>query len=266
MKDNESNNTGSVNPDSNEPRGAQSISRAIKLLYAVGRHNENGIRLSVLAREEKLTVSTVKRILSSLANEGFISYDPVTMRYRLGFGLYSLGQSALQYAITDQLRPVMEKIAAQTEDSVFLLIHTGLDTLCIERIEGKYPIRASTVKVGTRRPIGTGAASIAMLAEMPADRAKKLINANRKRYESFDNITIERVERLVNEAQERGYAVFDRHTKMIFTAVALPILKDEGDPVAAIGVSAIHKRMTAERQKQIIAIMHNELSDTQLVF
>lgn len=241
------------------PRGVQSVARAVQLLYAVGRHNESGIRLSDLARSEGLHVATAKRILSVLVKEKLIFHDPVSKHYRLGYGIYSLGQSAIQYTIMDQLRTVLEKIAFKTEDSVFLIIPSGLDTICIEHIVGPYPIRASTVTVGTRRPIGIGAAGLAMLAKMPAARVRQLISANRERYRTFEGLTAEKIEAMVEETRQRGYAVFDRRAGRIYTAVGLPVLNDKNEPVAGIGVSAIHSRITAERRKKIVAVMKAEL-------
>lgn len=248
------------------PRGTQSIYKAARLLYAVGRHDENGIRLSQIARELGLHVATAKRIMTVLAEEHLLSYDPLTKLYRLGYGLYSLAQHGHQFDLADQLRDTLVKIAVETGDSVFLIIRNGLDVVCIEHISGNYPIRASTMTVGTRRPMGIGASSIAMLAKMPAKQANRIISANHERYREFGNLTDEKIKRLVQDAGERGYAVFDRRAGMIFTAVGLAVINRRNEIVAGLGVSAIHSRMNAERRESVVTVMRAALEEVHYGF
>ena len=120
-------------------RGAQTIGRAIGLLRDVARHNERGARLSELSRDAGLNLSTTHRLLAVLAAEGLITHDASSKRYHLGIELYHLGSAAYQYTVRERFRATLEKIAHETGDTVFLLIRSGDDALCIDRVEGSYP-------------------------------------------------------------------------------------------------------------------------------
>jgi DNA-binding IclR family transcriptional regulator len=56
-------------------------------------------------------------------------------------------------------------------DTVFLIIRSGNDCMCVDRIEDRYPIRALTIDGGVSRPLGIGAGS---LARMTRNRQKRV--------------------------------------------------------------------------------------------
>jgi DNA-binding IclR family transcriptional regulator len=148
-------------------QGTKSVSRAISLLRAVARYNEDGAHLSTLARNVDLHVVTARRLLSVLAVEGLVSFDPQTKLYKIGIALYHIGSAAKQFEIREKLRSTLEKIADETEDTVFLFVRRSNDAVCIDRIEGRYPIRALSVDVGMSRPLGIGASGLALIAFLP---------------------------------------------------------------------------------------------------
>ena len=185
--------------------GAQSLQRAIGLLRAVARRNDSGARLSILARDLALHPATARRLLSVLTAEGLLSFDPISKIYRLGIALYHLGSSAKQFAIREQFRRTPEKIAEETEDTVFLIIPSGNDCICVDRIEGRYPIRALTIDVGVNRPLGIGAGSLALIAFLPREDFEAVVSANAKRYKMFNNLTADIIRELAQKSQKRGY-------------------------------------------------------------
>ena len=163
-----------TDPDS--PKGAQSIQRAIILLWYIAKRNERGVTLSQIAKQSGMNVATVHRILSALTQEGLITRDLVSKRYHLDFGLSLLGDAAHQYSIRNQFRTLLEHIAEETGNTVFLLIRSGSDVLCIDRVDGKFPIRTVPIDVGVRRPLGIGAGSLALIAFLPDDQFSNELN------------------------------------------------------------------------------------------
>ena len=83
------------------------------------------------------------------------------------------------------------------------------DTVCIDRKAGDYPIKVFTVEVGTRRPLGVGAGSIAVLASMPDDDAVKVIEALKKPLQTFPEALRRGILPSVRAARKAGYAVSD---------------------------------------------------------
>lgn len=233
------------------PKGAQSIHRAMLMLKAVARYNDQGANLSKLARNTGLHTATAHRILSVLASEDLITHDPVTKLYHLGLELYRLGHSAHQYTVRDSFRVAMERIANRTQDTVFLLVRSGNDVLCIDVVQGKYPVRTVVVDVGARRPLGIGAGSLALIAFLPEEEFEEVVEANTPRYPHYRNLTADDIRAMAAKAREAGYVLSDGLFHEDAVSVGVPVISEKGQVVAAITVSAIRPRMDLARQQEI---------------
>jgi DNA-binding IclR family transcriptional regulator len=240
--------------------GAQAIKRAITLLRAVAAANERGARASVLAAEMGLSVATAHRILSVLAEEGLLTHDPYSKLYHLGMELFVLGAAAQQFSIRDRLRPVLDEVARDTEDTVFLLIRSGNDAVCIDRVEGSFPIRTLTLDIGARRPLGIGAGGLALLAYLPDEQVAAVLAANAARYASYAGFGVEDIRRAVAETRELGYAPNSGLLRPNVIAVGVPVPDSSGRIAAAISVAAIPERLPAERREQIAETIVHHIS------
>lgn len=241
-------------------RGVQSIHRAIGLLRMVVANNERGISLARLARESDLHVATARRMLGALLDEGMLSYNPVSKRYHLGVDLYYFGAAAHQFQIRDRYRHILERIAQQTEDTVFLLIRSGNNALVVDRVEGAFPIRTLTHEVGHMTPLGIGAGSTVLLATLPDKQCKAAIQANQRRYSQYKNFTSKDVWEAVERCRELGYS----ETGGVFipeaVAIGRPVRDANGEAEAAISVAAISQRMGAERREWVAGVIKEEIS------
>lgn len=237
-------------PSSSNIEGSQSIVRALKLIRSVAKHNDRGITLSKIASETGLHVATTHRILSVLVSEGILASNPKSKCYHLGMEVYLLADTARQFFIRDQFRSVLEQIAKETEDTVFLLIRSGNDVLCIDRMEGKFPIRMMTIDVGVRKPLGIGAGSVSLIAFLPDEEFEKVLAVNANRYAQF-KITVERIKCMGISSRRLGYVVSENLFHEGVTSIGVPIINSQGEIVAAITVSTISQRMPAKRREGI---------------
>ncbi|MBW1696777.1 MAG: IclR family transcriptional regulator [Deltaproteobacteria bacterium] len=233
------------------PAGAQSIKRAVTLLRIVASYNEQGARLSDIARASDLHTSTAHRILAIFVAEGFITYDRVSRLYHLGIELYNLGKTAHQFFVRDRFRSIIERIGRETEDTVFLVIRSGNDALCIDRIEGTYPIRTIPVDIGSSRPLGIGAASLSLIAFLPPPEFEDVLSANASRYSQYRNLSVEDIRRLAMKSVKQGYVVSPGLFHENITSIGIPIFDGQSNVVASIAVSAISQRMTPKRRGYI---------------
>lgn len=89
-------------------------------------------------------------------------------RYFLGHLIFELGLAASSnFNLRDIRQSSLMRLADRTGDAVFLTIRSGYDTVCIDRKEGSFSIRALTLGVGTRRSLGVGAGGLALLMSLP---------------------------------------------------------------------------------------------------
>jgi DNA-binding IclR family transcriptional regulator len=237
--------------------GAQSIRRTIKILRYVAMYNERGVRLSKVAVGTELHVTTASRILSVLVEEGFVTHDPNTKLYNLGFEFHSLAKSTEFSRILNTYRTTLENIAQETSDATYLLVRSGYDTLCIDRVESAYSIRIH-FDVGRRLPIGVGASGVALLAFQSDSEVGTILSNNELRYARY-NMTIEIIRHLVGLARELGYARSEGHFLKGVTGVAAPIFNAKNECIASVTVAATSERMSNGRCDEIGQLLKSEI-------
>lgn len=155
-------------------QGIQVISRSADILRLLGRET-GGLSLGQIAAHVKLPRSTVQRIVAALTVEGFISTDKGYGGIRLGPEIQTLAQAAAIDA-RDRIRPIMQRIADETGETVDLAILDGARMLFIDQIVGSQRLRTVS-SIGESFPLTTTANGKAALAIMDTALATKLILA-----------------------------------------------------------------------------------------
>jgi DNA-binding IclR family transcriptional regulator len=244
---------------SKSEKGFQSIERAISILRAVAMRNGQGIRLSELAREVGLSITTVHRMLSALNKERFVSYNTTSKLYNLGIDLYYLGSASKRFFIIDKYHGVLKKIADWTGDTAYLFIHTENDSLCLDRFEGEYPIKVLTIEPGNSRPLGIGGGGLALLAFLPDDQVEDITSSNKQRYSDY-NRTVEDIKKLVAMARKLGFALSDGAMHPEVRAVGVPIFNHKREVVCSISVGALNHRLNRDRCLEIVKFIKSEIA------
>ena len=149
--------------------------------------------------------------------------------------------------------PVLAQIADETHDTVYLSERRGLEAVCSARALGDYPIKALTLDVGIRRPLGVGAGGLAILCALPPDEADEIVDANAARYAKLSTLEPAEVKAAVAEGRVRGWAFLD---SPVFTGTAAVGVALPGEhPVAALSVAAISSRLDEARRAEVGAAL-----------
>ena len=228
--------------------GIRSVSRAAALLYRISEHGEAGVRLGDLVRETGLSKATAHRILQSLVSLDLVDQPGSEPVYFPGFGLLSLASGAARrggYARTTAAQRA--DLARRTRDTVFLTMIDGTDSVCIGRDEGTFPIKALSLDVGARRPLGVGAGSLALLAAMEPAAREAILTANAARYAEY-GLEAAALRGAAASAARQGWALDDG--AVISGTVGLGMALPEG--VAALSVAAIAPRLTGSRRDEVL--------------
>jgi DNA-binding IclR family transcriptional regulator len=118
-------------------------------------------------------------------------------------------------------------------------------------------IQVLSIEVGARRPLGVSSAGVAILAAMPAQDARKIVAANEKRFEAY-RTDVASVLGQVTAARRLGYGMREiglvQGTKSISTWIKTP----DGQPAAAITVSAVRTRLGPRREHEVAEILLRE--------
>lgn len=235
---------------------SQSIGRAVEILRLVA-SSTDGKRLVDLQRETGLTKPTVHRILNALRGHGFIDQHEDSKRYTLGQEISMLGWSAghQAYDLRDICADNMVEVAQRTGDTSFLSVRSGYDVVCLDRQSGSYPVKAFTIDVGNRRPIGVGAGGVVLLASLSEEERKDAYVAVKGRLDQFPAIDLKAIRHAVDRALDCGYALSNGFVLAEVRGIGVPIRNIEGRTVAALSLAAIKDRITPERLPELLTVL-----------
>ena len=220
------------------------------LLKLVGNHHPQGVRLRDLITETGQDRSTVHRLLACLVEEGFLERAAPSKLYRLGMEAMQLGlMSAGMAPVVDRFRPVMQRVARQSGDTVFLIVRSGDHALCLHREEGPYPVKAFVVEPGSRRLLGASSVGMSILAnltdaEVLASYARHEAEYGRLRF------TADRLMRAVRDARKKGYSEAQDFRSDETNGVGCSFKLSRGS-FAGISIAAINSRMPPERRREL---------------
>ncbi|WP_234729315.1 IclR family transcriptional regulator [Acidocella facilis] len=129
---------------------------------------------------------------------------------------------------------------------------TGLDTLCVARRLGVFPIQVLMVDVGQRRPLGMSSAGLAMLARLQEVECEEILTQNEVRLRRL-GLSLPRVRELVATTQRRGHVIREHGlipgTKVVSVALEAP----GGKSLAAFTAAGIDRRMSQQHTAEIAA-------------
>jgi DNA-binding IclR family transcriptional regulator len=240
--------------------GPEQADSAILILRHVAEGGTDGRRVVEIAKEVGLHPATTNRLLIALASEGLVEQVKENRRYRMGPEIHGLNlKSVRSLSIERMLRPLVRRLAEITQDTIFLMIRSGFTGVCIGREQGSYPVRAMTLDLGDRRPLGVGSGSLALLAFSQDFEVEELVHANAAAYAPF-NTNVDEILSLVERTRRDGYALNDERTVRHVTSVALPVYSASRKVVAAVTVSSLTERMVFPRRGEVLARMEQELA------
>ena len=192
--------------------------------------------------------------------EHMVSFDSYSRRYFLGVRLHALMDSTRFAGIKAHLQDAMTRIKEATGDVVYLYLPIMNDVICVERMEGAFPVRALIRDVGARLPCGIGAGGVAILADLPEALARSIVSANAGRYAEYNNLSGDKVWRAIVAARKAGYGLNREQVMAGITGIGVAVHNARGEPKAAITVVSIAQRMDGERRSEVARIMKREIT------
>lgn len=237
--------------------GAQSILRAGRLLLAVAEAGPLGARLKVLATSLDLPHPTVHRMLTAFCQVGVLHRLAQSNRYTLGAAMFNVGSRTVPVdALQHIVRPALVRLATRAGDNVFLSVREGYEAVCVDRLEGEFPIRYGPLDIGGRRPLGVGAASLALLADLPDDAIEDAIRVNRQHL--LGEHAPDKLRLLIEQTRRNGYAFDNGRLFAGGFGIGVAIVTESGPAVGAISIGAIAERMPPERVAELATALQGE--------
>lgn len=236
----------------NESKSIQVIERLARLLDVIAAH-EDPVSLKILSAETGLHPSTSFRILSSLAEQGFVERTS-RGNYTLGVKLMQLGSRvSASVDIRKIALPLMEKLRDQLGETVNLTVREGDEVVYIERSVAKRMIKVEQV-IGSRAPLHVTAVGKLMLGEQGEAACRSY--AERSKLPAYTANTHTKIASLLQDclaAAQRGYSYDNEEAELGVGCIGTLIRDASGHVIAGLSVSAPIERRKDEWISQVVA-------------
>lgn len=248
--------------------GAQAVARAASLLRLVAAAGTEGLAVGELARRAELTRPTTHRLLTALRHEGLVDHDESRGTWMPGPELYLLGAAAAaRYDITATARDIVRSLAVRTEESAFLSVRRGDETVCLLREEGSFPIRSFVLAEGVRFPLGVASAGLAILSFLPDHDVDAYLERHPELPARWGaSHSPARLRARLRETQERGYALNPGLIVEGSYGLGAAVFTREGHPQWALSLTGVQFRFGPDRLAELgrILLAHAHQLTTRL--
>jgi DNA-binding IclR family transcriptional regulator len=237
----------------------QSVDRAVTILELLARQGDTGV--TEIAVELGVHKSTAFRLAAALELRGLVEQSGERGKYRLGLGLVRLaGAAIVRMDLTQQSRPVCERLAAEVAETINLAILDADAAVNIDQVLGPSAITTHNW-VGQRTPLHATSSGKVLLAHLSAAAIDARLAAPLPRYTPGTITDGKALRRELAQARERGYASTVEELEEGLNAVAAPIFADNGQVVAAISVSGPSFRLTSGRIPAVAEAVRRAAAD-----
>jgi DNA-binding IclR family transcriptional regulator len=223
------------------------VQRAIAILDELA-EARGELGTNEIARRTGINVSTISRILATLAAGGMVDHVTSTGRYRLGSGVVRLANAAA-LDIRSLARPHLEQLGKQIGETVTLSVPGEHEAFTLDFVQSELTVR-SVAEVGR-----TSVAHATAVGKVFLAHGGRLPDGV---LQAFTDRTI--VDRGVLEAEiatvaERGWAQALGEREEDLNAVAAPVVDQAGKLVAVLGVQGPAVRFSPRAMRVAVGLL-----------
>jgi DNA-binding IclR family transcriptional regulator len=223
---------------------SDTVSKTLRTLLMLTAHDS--LRVTDLARELDVAVSTAHRMLHIMGLHGFVEQEEGSRRYRLGPAALNVGRRPAGRRLAPTAHPHLARLSAELGETVNLLVLDGSEAVFLDGVESRQLVRVAT-RTGSRIPAYESAGGKALLAQLPFAAVRSLYAHGLTRATRFTLPDLDRLDRDLALTRERGYALnLGEHVADI-RAIGIAVRGPQGGPVAALTAAGPSSRWERER-------------------
>jgi len=231
------------------------LMRGLLVLEAVNAYGPAG--LSEIRHHTGIPKATVLRLLESLRQAGYLTFDTEARTYQVGLRALALSNNvSREDNLLNVARPVMarlrEKLGWPSDLAVFQ--HDKMVILDTNRQPG---VLSSNRSIGSRVPMLASATGRAYLAAVPAAERGRILDLLRDSTDPFEKLARDPAAagRILEETARRGYALSDQEFLKTNRGAAVAVMRG-ADVVCVINLIAIARLASlADVEKRYVPML-----------
>ena len=221
------------------------VTKALHVLQAFS-YEQPVLGVSELARKLGMGKSSVHRVLSTLAEQGFVTKTEGD-RYRLGLKLHELGQLVVSSL---ELRQVahgpLERLRNESGETVHVAVLEGSDAMYVHRIESQSTLRTFS-RVGRRVPAHTTSSGKCLLAFSDPAATEVVVKAGLRRIGPRSITTEAGLREALAKIRANGYVVSVEENERGVLSIGAPVFGHDGSCIAAVSMAGPLIRISTDQ-------------------
>jgi|SRR5262245_14792549 len=210
------------------------------------------LTLTALAERLREATPVVFRILRTLEERGYVEQDASSKRWHPGFRAWEIGSRVVnRTGVVEAARPLLKTLTEFTEETSYLAVVRGTDTVYLDTVVGLEPLRVYA-EPGFRVPLYLTASGKAILAFHDGGLLDRVLRASLKKQTPLTITKPAALRARLDEIRRTGVSINRGERRTDVSAVAAPLFDRAGDCVAAMGVSGPSQRFTGDRLERLI--------------
>ncbi|MFN8473093.1 MAG: IclR family transcriptional regulator [Anaerolineae bacterium] len=232
----------------------RAIERALQILECFDdEHPTRGV--TEIADATGLHKATAFRIITTLANHGYLERVAGGQEYRLGMQLAALGfQTIRRLDLRREALPYMTELAKLCDETCDLSVFDHGEALCIEVVRSRH-VLAPASAVGLHLPAHATASGKLFLAFLARDELDALLSQPLAAYTPNTITSPNQLRADLALIRQRGYGLDEEEYEVGVRSVSAPIRNSSGEMVAALGMPGPVGRVGRERADEIAAFL-----------
>ncbi len=160
--------------------------------------------------------------------------------------------AAPRYDVTHLAGDIVRSLAVKTEESAFLSVRRGDETVCLMREEGSFPIRSFVLSEGVRFPLGVASAGLAILSFLPAPDVDAYLDRHPELAARWGGVHhADALRTRVAETRDRGYAVNPGLIVPGSWGLGAAVFDQHGRPAWALSLTGVEFRFGPDRLPEL---------------
>ena len=235
---------------STQQKTSTTVAKAFAILDLLVSHNSRGLSLSEVSNHLQFSKSTSHRYLTTLEELGVVTRDDRD-HFELGPKLIELtGAFLSNHDLRNESEPFLERLSAQTQETVHLAIPSGNDVIYIAKVDSTHSVRMAS-HIGARNPMYCTSLGKVILAHYPIDRVKEITRDGLAARTPYTLTSPEALHTELELVRIQGFAIDEQENEQGVRCAGAPIFDYTGKVIGAISVSGPASRLTRKRSIEI---------------
>lgn len=228
-----------------------SVRNALLVLRELGA-SDGSLGVTELAKRMDLGKSTVHRLLTTLASEGFVQQED-NGRYALGITLWVLGSRMVSgLELREVAHPVLERLRDATGETVHFGVLDGSEVVYLDRVESQASVRLFR-KVGIRMPAHTTSTGKCILAFCPPELVNAVIAKGLHQLGPGTLTSGTALKKALRQITDQGYVISLEESDAGVASIGAPVFDHMGKVLGAVSAAGPLQRFPEADVPRIVS-------------